>query len=97
VLPRWGQTALLPSVIGIRCAMQMMRTGAYVAAEVAFEWGIVNEICNVACLLDRCLEIAGQIVGTHGDSIAAQLRALRQIRATSLEQGLEVERRILER
>jgi enoyl-CoA hydratase len=95
MFPRWGQTALLPSVIGIRRAMQMMLTGAFIGAELALEWGIVNEICVSECLLDRCLEIADQIATANADSVAAQLRALREVRAKSLEAGWEIERQAL--
>jgi enoyl-CoA hydratase len=97
MFPRWGQTALLPGVIGVRRATQMMLTGAFVGAEVAFEWGIVNEISSGGCLLDRCLAMAEQIAAANGDSIAAQMRALREVEADSLASGLEIERRALER
>jgi enoyl-CoA hydratase len=96
MFPRWGQTALLPSVIGIRRAKQMMLTGAFVGAETAFEWGMANEISSGECLLDRCLEIAEQIAGANADSIEAQLSALREVQASSLSSGLEIERRALE-
>jgi enoyl-CoA hydratase len=95
MFPRWGQTALLPSVIGIRRAIQMMLTGAFVGAEVALEWGIVNEMCAAGCLLDRCLEIAAQIASGNADSIAALCQSLREVEANSLESGLDIERRAL--
>jgi enoyl-CoA hydratase len=96
MFPRWGQTALLPSVIGIRRAKQMMLTGAFVGAEKALEWGMVNEISSGEYLLDRCLEIAEQIAGANADSIEAQLSAVREVQASSLSPGLEIERRALE-
>jgi enoyl-CoA hydratase len=97
MFPRWGQTALLPGVIGVRRATQMMLTGAFVGAEVAFDWGIVNEISSGGGLLDRCLEIADQIAAGNADSIAAQMRALREVGASALGSGLDIERRALER
>jgi enoyl-CoA hydratase len=96
MFPRWGQTALLPSVIGSRRAMQMMLTGEFVGAEVALEWGIVNEIRSSDSLLDRCLEIASQIGAANRESVLAHMQALRAVDADSLRAGLEVERLALE-
>ena len=93
IVPRWGQTALLPNAIGARRAKQMMLTGAFIDAESALEWGLINEITHD--LLDRCLELAEQIAGGHRESVAMQLRAWRDADAASLASGLEAEQRIL--
>lgn len=93
IVPRWGQTALLPNAIGARRAKQMMLTGAFIDAKSALEWGLINEITHD--LLDRCLELAEQIAGGHRESVAMQLRAWRDADAASLASGLEAEQRIL--
>jgi len=95
IVPRWGQTALLPNAIGIRRARQMMLTGAFIDAQTALEWGLVNEVVGREQLLDRCLELAGQIAGADTKSVASQLRALREIDAAALSAGLVAEERVL--
>jgi enoyl-CoA hydratase len=94
MIPRWGQTALLPNAIGARRARQMMLTGTFIDAETALEWGLINEINPD--LLNRCLEVAAQIAGAHRESIAAQLLALRDAETAALAAGLEAERRALD-
>jgi enoyl-CoA hydratase len=92
LVPRWGATALLPSAIGLRRARQMVLTGAFIGAQTALDWGLVNEITRPEQLLDRSLEVAGLIAGTDRRSNEAQLRALQSIAAAQLQPGLEAER-----
>jgi enoyl-CoA hydratase len=92
LFPRWGQAALLPNVIGTRRAKQMMLTGAFITAETACDWGLVNEISSGEMLLDRCLEIAGQIASANRDSIRTQMGVLRDVETSALAPGLDAER-----
>jgi len=95
LVPRWGQTALLPNAIGVRRAKQMMLTGAFIGADTALAWGLVNEISPDNRLLDRCLDLAEQIAGAHRESIATQLLALRDSEKAALAAGHEAEKRAL--
>lgn len=97
IVPRWGQTALLPDAIGARRARQMMLTGALIDAGVAHEWGLVNEVVPPALLLDRCLELAQQIARLDAASVSAQMRASQDTAAAALAAGLEAEQRALSR
>lgn len=58
LFPRWGGGALLTSAIGVRRARQMMLTGAFVDAETALAWGLLNEIAPAGRLLDRAAALA---------------------------------------
>jgi enoyl-CoA hydratase len=97
IIPRWGQTALLPNAIGMRRAKQMMLTGAFIAAQTALEWGLVNEVIPHEHLLDRCLELGDQIAAADPSSIATQLKALREAETVQLGAGLEAEQQALAR
>jgi enoyl-CoA hydratase len=97
IVPRWGQTALLPDAIGARRARQMMLTGSLIDAVVAHEWGLVNEVVPHALLLDRCLELAEQIARLDAASVSAQMRASQDTAAAALAAGLEAEQRALSR
>ncbi|MFW2829179.1 enoyl-CoA hydratase-related protein [Sphingomonas sp. ID0503] len=58
LFPRWGGGALLTGAIGVRRARQMMLTGAFIDADTALGWGLVNEIVPTDSLLDRAAELA---------------------------------------
>lgn len=61
LFPRWGGGTLLTSAIGVRRARQMMLTGAFVDADTALAWGLVNEIVAGGALLGRAAELAGMM------------------------------------
>lgn len=44
VMPGWGLSVLLPQAIGLRRAKQMSFTAAYVRADEALAWGLVNRV-----------------------------------------------------
>ena len=92
LIPRWGQTALLPNAVGARRARQMMLTSAFIDARRALEWGLINEMIPGEHLLDRCIELAGEIARAERGSVAAQLQSLRETEAAALRAGLDAER-----
>jgi enoyl-CoA hydratase len=95
LVPRWGQTALLPSAIGFRRARQMMLTGEFIDAGTALAWGLVNEVVAHDQLIDRCLALGEQIARASTSSVSAQLHASRTTAAVALAAGLDAERQAL--
>jgi enoyl-CoA hydratase len=75
VLPGWGLTVELPAAIGIRRAMQMSLTGAFIDARTALDWGLVNEVVNHGDLMPRALDLAAQIAALPADA-TTEVRAL---------------------
>ena len=61
VMPGGGMTIRLPQLIGINRARQMSFTGNFIGAATAYEWGLVNEICDHEALLPRAFALAGAI------------------------------------
>lgn len=59
--PGWTGTQRLPALIGVARAKQMIFTGARVNANVAAQWGLVNEVVAREALNARANEIANQI------------------------------------
>ncbi len=96
LIPRWGQTALLPDAIGARRARQMMLTGEFIDASTALEWGLVNEVVAHGDLLTRCVALAERIAGADAGSLRRQLQASRATQAGALAAGLEAERQALD-
>lgn len=67
--PGWGLSVLLAEAIGARRARQVLLTGSVLDAELAREWGIVNEITPHVELLPRALEIAQQVAGQDRNAV----------------------------
>jgi enoyl-CoA hydratase len=61
VMPGWGLTVRLPQLVGVNRAKQMSFTGDYIAADRAYEWGLVNEVVPHERLLPRALEVAASV------------------------------------
>ena len=61
ILPGGGMTARLPQVVGAAMARRLSMTGEVLDAERAERIGLVTEVVAHEQLLDRALELAGQI------------------------------------
>jgi len=59
--PDGASTYLLPKVIGIKRAKEMMITNRRLTAAEALEWGLVNRVVSVDALFDETLELARSI------------------------------------
>ena len=59
--PDAGTSFLLPRVIGARRTMELMLLNRPLLAKQALDWGLVNEVVDDGDLLERALEIAGQL------------------------------------
>ena len=58
IMPGAGGTQNLPRAVGARRAKEIMLTGRPFSAQDAFEWGMVNRICDAENLLGDALETA---------------------------------------
>jgi enoyl-CoA hydratase len=61
VMPGWGLSMLLPQAIGLRRAKQMSFTAAYVRADEALAWGLVNRVVPHADLRPEAIALAQAI------------------------------------
>jgi enoyl-CoA hydratase len=61
IMPGAGGTQNLPRAVGARRAKEILLTGKPFTAQQAFEWGMVNRICQPDTLLADALETAGTI------------------------------------
>jgi len=59
--PDGSSSYFLPRMIGLRRALELHYTNRVLSAAEALEWGLVNEIVDDADLLERALEVAGQL------------------------------------
>ena len=59
--PDGGTSFLLPRVIGARRTMELLLLNRPLPAQQALDWGLVNEVVEDGQLLERAMELAGQL------------------------------------
>ena len=69
ILPGGGMTARLPQLVGLGMARRLSMTGEVVDAARAERIGLVTEVVAHERLLDRALELAGQIAEVPGPTM----------------------------
>ena len=76
IMPGAMGTQNLPHAVGERRAKEIIMTGRPFSAEEAFQWGLVNRLCEPEVLLDDVMETARKIAGNAPQSV---MRAKRSI------------------
>ncbi|MFF3574821.1 enoyl-CoA hydratase [Nocardia jiangxiensis] len=71
IVPGGGLTARLTEAVGVRRARQMSSTGAYLDADTALAWGVVNEIVPPAQLHDRGWSVAEAMLTADARTLTA--------------------------
>ena len=74
-LPDVGAIQILPRRVPYNVAMDLLYTGRRMGAEEALRWGLVREVCPLADLRPRALELATEIA--RGAPLA--LQALKEV------------------
>ena len=73
MVPDFGTTALLPQLVGMRAAMELVLTNRVLSASEAKELGIINEVIADAELLPRAFGLATAIAeGSFAANAAAK-------------------------
>lgn len=93
ITPGWGGTQRLPRVIGPVKAMEMILTGEKIEVDEAEKMGMVNEVVPKEELLDRAKVLAEKIARRSKISIRLAMELVNTSMETSLENGLELERK----
>jgi enoyl-CoA hydratase len=83
IMPGSGGTQMLPRAAGQRRAMELIMTGKPFSADEAFNWGIVNQVCNSDTLLEETLTTAKRIA----DNAPIATRQIKQ----SIRYGLDMD------
>lgn len=76
ILPGAMGTQNLPHAVGERRAKEIILTGESFSAQQAFEWGLVNKLCEPDALMEETLETAGKIAANAPLSIMRAKRAI---------------------
>jgi len=91
ILPGWGGTQRLPRLVGLGIANELITTGRMVSASEAKTIGLVNYVAPPNELMDKCKEIAVQILKNGPNAIAKSLACIREGMGKSMEEGLKIE------
>ncbi len=77
IMPGAGGTQNLPRAVGERRAKEIIMTAKPFSAQQAYDWGVVNEVCEPRDLMPRVLETAGAIAANAPLSIKQVKKAVR--------------------
>jgi len=77
IMPGLGGTQNLPRAVGERRAKEIIMTGRPFGARQAYEWGLLNEVCEPQDLMPRVLETARTIAQNAPLSIRQVKKSVR--------------------
>jgi enoyl-CoA hydratase/carnithine racemase len=88
-----GACALLPRIVGLGRASDLLFTGRAIDGETALKWGFFNELCVPGALLERARSVARSLA--HGPSAAHAVtkRMLGQELTMPLDAAIDAEAR----
>lgn len=91
IIPGFGGTQRLPSVVGPARAKEMIFTGKMITAQEALEAGMVNRVCPADALMDEVRETARTIAGKGKVSLRAAKQAVNRGLKADIETGCHIE------
>lgn len=89
LIPGDGGAWLLPRVIGMSRASELLYTGDVIDAATARAWGLVSEVVPAAALMDRAQALADRISEQPSHALRLAKTLLRQGQSTSYDTLLE--------
>lgn len=89
IIPGDGGAWLLPRIIGIAKASQMMLTGEFIDAAKAERYGLVSEVVPVDALMSRALALAQMVAQFPPSAIRKTKRLIKDARDVSLTEHLD--------
>ena len=90
LIPGDGGAWLLPRVIGMARASELLFSGETIDAATAKEWGLVSQVVPAATLMDEARALAGKIVRQAPDVLRMTKRLLREGISNSFDTIMEL-------
>lgn len=90
-IPGWGSTQLLPRVVGIKKAKELLYTGKILNADEALHVGLVEKVVKKEILLSEAIELAKEIADKAPLAIRNMKLAINKGLETEFKSGLEIE------
>jgi enoyl-CoA hydratase len=88
IMPGAGGTQTLPRAVGLRRAKEILLTGRPFSAEDAYDWGMVNRLCEPGSVVQDAIETATAIAGNAPISIRQAKRSMHYGVNMSLADGM---------
>lgn len=76
VIPGYGGTQRLAQLVGKGKALEMVCSGAFIGAEEALQWGLVNHVCSLEELMPKAESIAASIIKNSPVAIGKAIKAV---------------------
>lgn len=95
-IPGWGGTQRLPRLIPRAKAAEMLFTGRAIDAQEAYRIGLVNKVVPLAQLMTAAKEMAELVCRPAPLAVRAAKQAMMQGLNLSLENGLELEKTLVD-
>ena len=89
IIPGDGGAWLLPRVIGMARASQMLLTGEFIDAQKALDYGLVSEVLSADALMERTQALAEMVAQFPPSAIRKAKRLLKDARDVSLAEHLD--------
>ena len=97
IMPGGGGTQNLPRAVGERRAKQQILSAEPWTAEQAYDWGMINRLCEPDRLMDDVLATAARIAGNAPISVRQAKKSIHNGMQTDLATGLNFEVQAYER
>jgi 2-(1,2-epoxy-1,2-dihydrophenyl)acetyl-CoA isomerase len=91
VTPEFGSSYLLPRLVGLGRALELVLTAREIEAEEALDLGLVNRLCAPEELLPQALELGRRLAQLPAPAVRMAKQALYHGASSSLEQTLGYE------
>ena len=91
IIPGWGGTQRLSSIIGKAKALDMIFFSKKLSAEEALEAGLVNQISDEGKVVEDAIEFANKLAMRPPLAVSAVLKAMSAGEYEGIDEGLKVE------
>jgi|GEM_PF-95936 len=91
IIPGGGGTQRLPRAVGYGIATEMIVTGDQISAQRALEIGLVSKVVPKDELISQAVLLAERICKNAPIAIQSALKAIKEGREVSLDEGLKIE------
>ena len=90
LIPGDGGAWLLPRVIGMARASELLYTGDTIDAQTALQWGLVSKVVPAATLQDEAMKLANRMAAQPPDVLRMTKRLLREGQSASFDNIMEL-------
>ncbi len=90
LIPGDGGAWLLPRVIGMARASELLFTGETIDAQTALQWGLVSKVVPAATLQDEAMKLANRMAAQPPDVLRMTKRLLREGQSVSFDNIMEL-------